>query len=58
MLCRYSRMLGEVLDTGGAKVTGEREAGLCHHRVIEAAPALVPALGQGGPDLTSNSSPS
>lgn len=50
-------MLGEVLDTGGAKVTGEREAGLCHHRVIEAAPALVPALGQGGPDLTSNSSP-
>ena len=35
---------------------GEHEAGLCHHR-IEAAPALVPALGQGGPDLASNSSP-
>ena len=50
VLCRYSRMFGEVLDTGGAKVMGQHEAGLCYH-LIEAAPALRAGSGSGRPRL-------
>ena len=43
-------MFGEVLDTGGAKVMGQHEAGLCYH-LIEAAPALRAGSGSGRPRL-------